>query len=238
MPGKKPDFIKSFSDFYVTLASNSPQRQQILSELGVRYHVVIPKYKETTEKTADNTVCENAKHKLSEASFDCPNDVIISADTVLVFNEFIMGKPHSPTKARQYLSLISGNKIKAFSAVAVGSLIMKKAIVILEFAEVKMRRLTKDLINWYIDLKEPLNCAGALCISRFGEILVEKIDGEYSCVAGLPKRALLLALSDLDVGDVDFKVDEKVKRTFLTKYILSRQSFKFPKKRNALRYDL
>ena len=68
------------------------------------------------------------------------------------------------------------------------------------------------MIEWYISTQEPLTRAGAFGISRIGEIFVDALEGEYSCVAGLPKRATLLALSDPALGESRLGIPEHVRQ--------------------------
>lgn len=228
MSGSKPNPIKYLNELNIVLASSSPQRHQILNELGVRHEGVISNCEEIVGLTPEDTVCENAKRKVLNVILSCPDRVVLAADTVLYADGRILDKPYSPQKVFQYLSIINGKKIKAFSAVAACLSSSNRGIVVLEWAGIKLRKLSKKTIEWYINSEEPLDCAGSLCISRYGEILVERIEGEYSCVAGLPKSALLLALSDPVLGESGLIVRDSEKKFLNSEYVSLRRYFNIP----------
>lgn len=179
----------------VILASSSPQRADILRELGIEFDAVSMDVDEVVLSTPEETVRTNARLKALAAHSRFPAEAVIAADTVISHDGRVLGKPRDAIEAEAILASLSGHEVKAFSAVAVVNAATLAGCVATECAVAHMRHLTGDEISWYIETREPLSRAGALGISRYGEIFIERIDGTYSCFAGLPKRALLAAIS-------------------------------------------
>jgi len=119
----------------------------------------------------------------------------MAADTVLEVQGRLLGKPADEAAAVQYLQMLSGGTATAYSAVAVTMVGAAEGCLAAETAEVHFKPLSQEIIQWYVSTGEPMGRAGAFGISRLGEVLTESIDGCHSCVAGLPKTALLLALA-------------------------------------------
>lgn len=186
--------------FYVVLASASPQRRQILAELGIVFRLVNPEITEVTLPDASQTVSANAKLKVLGAAASCrEEEVILGADTVLCVRGKVRGKPRSPDEATANLMDLSGGSAIAWSGVAVYLPEKKRGIVLVERAEISFNRFTPEAAKWYVDSGEPLTRSGALGVSLLGEVFVSAIRGAHSCVTGLPKRSTLLACSDSDV---------------------------------------
>lgn len=178
----------------VILASSSPQRTDIMRELGIDFRAISMDVDEVVLISPEETVRTNARLKALAAHDKFPDENVIAADTVVSYAGRVLGKPKDAAEAREVLSTMSGCSVKAFSAVAVVNASTRCGCVVTEFSVASLKQLTQDDISWYIGTGEPLTSAGALGISRYGEIFIDKIDGAYSCFAGLPKRALLTAL--------------------------------------------
>lgn len=180
----------------IYLASESPQRCAILHELGIAFTQLPMNVDEVTFDTPEETVSANAEMKVKAAlSKINDGDIVIAADTVLFAGGHILGKPHSREKGREYLCLLSGNTVHAYSGVSVGRKGETEGVTGIETAKAQLRCLTSDEMDWYLETKEPFFRAGALGISRYGEIFVESVQGSHSCFAGLPKRMLLSLLT-------------------------------------------
>ena len=179
----------------VILASGSPQRKAILEELGIRYSAVAMDVEEAVLDSPAETVMENAKRKLLAAlAFAAKGQAVIAADTVVWADGHVLGKPVTPQKAEEYLSILSGREIQAYSGLAVALNGGACGWCCSECATVCMRKLSDDEIKWYISTGEPLTRAGAIGISHYGEAFTTGIKGSYSCIAGLPKDGLLAIL--------------------------------------------
>jgi septum formation protein len=180
----------------VCLASGSPQRRAILEELGIAYQLLAVDVDEIVAATPRETVEENAARKLFEGLRIADRGaVVIAADTVLEAQGQVLGKPADEATAVRYLQILSGGSATAYSAVAVAVTDAAEGCLATETAEVHFRILPPEVIRWYVSTGEPMGRAGAFGISRLGEVLTESIDGCYSCIAGLPKTALISALA-------------------------------------------
>jgi septum formation protein len=121
--------------------------------------------------------------------------VVVAADTVLEARGRLLGKPADETMAMQYLQMLSGSTAVAYSTVAVAVVGAGEGCLATETAEVHFKTLSPEVIRWYLATGEPMGRAGAFGIGQLGEVLTESVDGCYSCVSGLPKTALVLALA-------------------------------------------
>lgn len=179
----------------IVLASASPRRSELLKQIGVIFKVVPSNVEEdigqnlSPEELVQGLAYEKA---LDVAEKLKGNSLVIGADTVVV-KDGILGKPQTEEEARSMLKALQGQWHDVITGVAVidsSSLKSKKAY---EKTRVKMKGLTDDVINAYINTYEPMDKAGSYGIQGIGAILVEKIEGCYFNVVGLP----LAKLSDL-----------------------------------------
>ena len=179
----------------VILASGSPQRKAILEELGISYTAVAMDVEEVMLESPLETVMENARRKMSAAmGVASEGQAVIAADTVVWAEGRLLGKPGTSEKAIEYLKLLSGNDIRAYSGLSIAVRGGESCWCCGEFATFSIRRLNDSEIEWYVGTGEPLCRAGAIGISHYGEAFVEKVVGSYSCIAGLPKDGLLTLL--------------------------------------------
>lgn len=182
----------------IYLASGSPRRKAILEELGIPYQVRAVEVEEVVAPTPRDTVEKNATRKLLAGLRAVEGGaVVIAADTVLEARGQILGKPANEATAMQYLQMLSGGSATAYSAVGVAAAGAAEGCLATETAEVHFKILSPEVIRWYLSTGEPMGRAGAFGIGQVGEVLTESVDGSYSCVSGLPKTALLLALASV-----------------------------------------
>lgn len=215
------------NDFRVSLASSSPQRHQVLNELGIPFRYVDPGITEVTLPSAEETVVANAKLKVLGAAKSCAEgNAILGADTVLCVNGKVHGKPASTEEAIRYLMELSGGNAVAWSGVATFSSDTRRGVVLVERAEIKFRAFSPEVVKWYLGTGEPLTRAGALGVSLLGEVFVESILGAHSCVVGLPKRSTLLACSDtIALGSRRMELSEDVCSMLRWQWIVSTRYF-------------
>lgn len=192
-------FMKRF-----VLASASPRRTEILKEAGVN-HVVMPSNADesiTESLTPEKYVMQLALLKGAEvASRAKKDDIVVSADTIVVFNGEIMGKPKDYEDALRMLTALSGNWHSVLTGYSVIRCEDGEASVRYEETRVKFRSFDEDEAKRYIRSGESMDKAGAYGIQGKGRLLVEKIDGDYFNVVGLPICALGKMLKD------DFKIN-------------------------------
>ena len=185
----------------ICLASSSIRRQQILEEMGLDFVVSYPlKFKEELcGSDPEALVCHNALGKAKEVAEKYKDSIIIGCDTVVTYNNEILGKPLTPDNAHVMLMKLSGNCHSVFSGLAVIDTQRNKELVGQDKTEVKFRSLSEKEINDYVASGEPLDKAGAYGIQECGGAFVESIKGSFSNVVGLPKELLTRFLTELEI---------------------------------------
>lgn len=183
----------------VILASSSPRRLQLLQQIGIEAEVHPAAFDElSTGKMADEVVLANAVGKCQAVCAACGDKVpVIAADTVVVLDGQILGKPKDAADAVRMLTELSGRTHKVLTGVAV-SFDGRQLAEVCE-TEVIFRTLTAAEIADYVATGEPLDKAGAYGIQGRGAVFVEKINGCYNNVVGLPLTRLHLMLAKLGV---------------------------------------
>lgn len=185
------------TDTKIILASGSPRRAEILRNIGLDFEVRPTGADETIDPELSPTqmVCELAFRKAEEAvlhlSASEEDALIIAADTVVVYNGQILGKPADEQDAYRMLKCLSGT----VHAVYTGFTLAKNGFYFTEHAstEVEFLPIKDDLIYRYIQTGEPFDKAGAYGIQGKGSALIRAIHGDYFNVMGLPVSALVLA---------------------------------------------
>lgn len=172
------------------LASASPRRRALMSELGWEFEVVPSKYKEIRldGETADNMALRFALGKAKSVAECYNNAVVVAADTIVVIDSDILGKPKDSKQVCEMLAKLQGRTHKVLTAVAVIS--EGAEVTSVETTKVTFRSLSTEQINAYVATGESLDKAGGYAIQGHGMLLVEKIDGSYSNVVGLPVACL------------------------------------------------
>jgi septum formation protein len=175
----------------VTLASASPQRRAILTQLGVEFEVVVPEVEEIVGEDPRATVVENALRKARAVS----GEFVLAADTEVVLDGTVFGKAESEEQAEAFLRRLSGRTHEVW-----GGLALRRAgdeITAAAVTEVQFRELSDAEIAWYLGTGEWCDRAGAYAIQGTGAALVESIRGDFWNVVGLPLAELLKLAPEL-----------------------------------------
>lgn len=177
----------SMADPTLILASSSPRRSALLGGFGVSFSIVFPDVDESVREL--EAPAEYVRRVAQEKAIAVPGagSVVLAADTAVVVDDRILGKPRDPESALAMLSLISGRQHSVFSGVAValdGS-IMESIVV---RTEVTMAEISAEDARWYVESREPLDKAGAYAIQGIGGVFVTGIQGSVSNVTGLPLK--------------------------------------------------
>jgi len=183
----------------VVLASASPRRRQLLDLVGIPHEVRPANIDETMRsREAPRRHAERlAREKASAIAARDPDLITIGADTVVVVNRKVLGKPKDVADATRMLSMLSGREHTVITAVAVSR--GKKLRSAVEEVRVRFRRLRDDEIEAYVATGEPMDKAGAYGIQGYGATIVERIEGDYFAVMGLPLVRLVGLLRDVGV---------------------------------------
>jgi septum formation protein len=189
----------AMSQLRVVLASQSPRRRQLLDLIGIAHEVrpanidETPRPREAPRRHAERL----AREKASTIATRDPDLITIGADTVVVVNRKVLGKPVDAAEAAWMLEMLSGREHTVITAVAVAR--GRKIRSSIEEVKVKFRRLRQDEIEAYVATGEPMDKAGAYGIQGFGATIVEHIDGDYFAVMGLSLVRLVGLLRDVGV---------------------------------------
>jgi len=184
----------------VVLASASPRRLELLQQVGIASRVCPAVFDEEAGKAGDahNVVLHNALGKCRAVTAAEGDAVpVVAADTVVVIDEAVLGKPLNKENAVEMLFRLSGRSHQVMTGVAVRYRGQEKAAVCI--TKVYFRQLTAAEITAYVNTGEPLDKAGAYGIQGKGALLVEKIEGCYNNVVGLPLTMLYSMLVELGV---------------------------------------
>lgn len=179
--------IKQKTPIY--LASKSPRRKNLLKQIGINFKSFNV---DLDEKIIDGehpikTVKRLAEEKLNIAVEKIDEGIVITADTIVVLNKHIIGKPKNKKDASKILTMLSGKTHYVYTGFAIKNISTNKMIVDYEKTAVTFRELKKDEIENYIKSKSPMDKAGAYGIQDdYGAVFVEKINGCYYNVMGLP----------------------------------------------------
>ncbi len=170
----------------IYLASKSPRRHELLKQIGIDFDVIDIDIDESWDGKEDpkDYTCRIAKEKARAGKNKMNDDIpVLASDTAVVLNGEILGKAETQTDARLMLEKLSGKTHDVLSSVV---LITYKEQSLLSISKVTFRQLTTNDIKNYCKSDEPLGKAGGYAIQGKGAIFIERLEGSYSGVMGLP----------------------------------------------------
>ena len=176
----------------IVLASGSPRRQEMLGNLGIPFETMPSDVEEVVELLEGdfNDYAEKLAFKKAAAVSELrPDAIIIAADTIVVFEGKVYPKPGSKEQAESFLSAFSNNTHSVFTGVSI--LGNGLSTVFSVETKVSFKKLDEQLIRAYVDSGDPMDKAGGYGIQTGGALLVEKIEGDYLNVVGLPLSKLV-----------------------------------------------
>ena len=200
----------------IILASQSPRRKELLEQIGLEFEICPAKGEEIiTKSVPEEVVMELSKQKAEEVAamvssytqehkdITTPSDIlVIGADTVVAYDGKILGKPVDEADAKRMLSMLSGNTHSVFTGVTL--VFIDKSgrageLVFFEKTDVKMHAMSELEIERYIATGEPMDKAGSYGIQGKCAIYIEKIDGDYNNVVGLPITRIYQELKKIGI---------------------------------------
>jgi septum formation protein len=171
----------------LTLASSSPRRRQLLEMLGIPIQVVAPNIPEV--RRVVETPVDYVERLAREKAMSVPGGFVLGADTTVVIRDEILEKPVDAADALRMLRKLQGRTHQVVTSVAlVADETVHQAT---DVTNVAFRRMTDDFLYAYVATGEPMDKAGAYGIQGFGAALVERIEGDFFSVMGLPLRLVL-----------------------------------------------
>ena len=180
------------NNYKIILASKSPRRAEILSMIGVNFKVVPSKIKEEIKpRIGQNEIAINiSKTKAETISHEYPKDIIIGADTIVVLNEEIFGKPKDKNESKKMLKALSGNSHKVITGVTIKNENLGILKTFSEVTEVFVQKIPTKQIEFYVNNYNTLDKAGSYGIQEWFSVWIKRINGCYYNVMGLPVSKL------------------------------------------------
>ena len=183
------------------LASTSSTRKRLLTEAGLVFDIDSSSYEEdmSLPLPPKELAMYLSRGKAESVAKNYKHEIVIGADTFVVYDNKIFGKPHTPERARETLKTLSGQQHSIITGFTIIDTENDKTISRAVESKVFFRNLTDEEIDEYIASGEPLKRAGAYSILENGGKFIEKIEGSKSNIAGLPMEELQKALEEFDV---------------------------------------
>lgn len=171
---------------HLILASQSPRRQELLKLVGLTYTIAVSDVQETVPAgiTPEALVEHLALEKARAVQPRYPEDCIIGADTIVLIDGVIIGKPRDDADAIRILNALQGRVHWVYTGVAV--LTPQREDVRHEITKVTFAPMTREEINWYVSTGEPRDKAGAYGVQGLGAVFVTRVEGNYFNVVGMP----------------------------------------------------
>lgn len=183
------------------LASASTRREKILKKLNMQFTVVPSKVDESVYEhlSPEKMVKELSALKAKEVSKLVEDTLIIAADTIIIKDEKVLGKPESEEDAIEMLKELRGDSHTVITGIAVFSTFNNKEITDIDSTEVYLANMSDNEVEKYVSTGEPMGKAGSYAIQGLGSVFVEKIKGSYFTVMGLPVHKLARILNQFSI---------------------------------------
>ena len=188
------------NNYKIILASQSPRRAEILRMIGVSFKVESSNvHEDINQKIKQNEIAINlSKAKAKKIAHKYPDKIIIGADTVVVFNKKIFGKPNDKNESKKMLKALSGNCHEVITGVTIMN---EKSGIVKTFSEttkVFVQKIPTKQIEFYVNNYNTLDKAGSYGIQEWFSVWIEKINGCYYNVMGLPVHKLYRHLVEIE----------------------------------------
>lgn len=186
------------------LASSSPRRHELLSSINLKFLVVPSSIRERNinGESPEDQVCRLAQEKALDIANRFPEKWVLGADTIVVIDDQILGKPKDPSDAERMLGMLSSRDHTVYTGYALLNLRMpdRKRVRWVR-SEVYIREMSQTEISGYVRTGEPMDKAGAYAIQGIGAGIVERVSGSYTNVVGLPLCEVTRDLKELGIFD-------------------------------------
>lgn len=183
------------------LASNSPRRKKILTDLGLDFEVIPSNYDE--KLSTDTFSYEIIEDLATQKALDVvrrvgKDELVIGADTVVILHNKILGKPHSKEEAFNMLRELSGNTHSVVTAICGINTKTNRAALLSTTSYVRFKELTDEMIHYYIDNFNPLDKAGSYGIQELPPNFLDKYEGSFENIIGLSPESVTAVLEQLE----------------------------------------
>ena len=173
------------------LASNSPRRKKILTDLKLNFEVIPSNFDEKLEEDLATKKCLDVVNRVDKDS------LVLAADTVVVLHNKILGKPHSREEAYKMLEALSGQTHSVVTASCGINTRTNRAALLSTTSYVRFNKLTEDMIHNYVDTYNPLDKAGSYGIQELPPNFIDKFEGSFENIVGLAPEAVTAILQQL-----------------------------------------
>jgi septum formation protein len=192
-------------DDELILASASPRRAELLKQAGIPFRRIVSGVDEDLHDPADpeKHVQELSRRKAKDVAGRLSSGIVLGADTIVVLDEHILGKPADEKEAAEMLAMLSGRTHQVYTGLTLIDAARRTSVDHVEITAVTFRELSDEEIAEYVATGEPMDKAGAYGIQGRGALLVSGIKGCYFNVVGLPLAGLMEAMR---------RLEEKIKR--------------------------
>lgn len=184
----------------IILASNSPRRKQILTDLGLNFRVIPSNYEEKLETDIfsydliEDLATQKACDVVRRVGCD---EIVLGADTVVVLHNKILGKPKDKEDAFKMLRELSGQTHMVVTSLCGINTKTNRAVLLSTTSYVRFKELSDDLIKFYIDEFNPLDKAGSYGIQELPEGILDKYEGSFENIVGLDSEAVMAVLEKI-----------------------------------------
>ena len=186
------------NEFALILASASPRRQELLRLAGISVEV-IPSHADERFRSGEKPerhVIRLAREKAHEVAGRNPNRCVLGADTVVVVDGKVLGKPEDPKEAEEMLRFLSDREHRVITGYCLLNSTLENRKEGFVTTRVRFKPLSSEEIRWYIATEEPFDKAGAYAIQGRGAFMIREIFGSYTNVVGLPLCEVIEALKE------------------------------------------
>ena len=188
----------------IILASKSPRRIDILKKINLDFKVIPSNIIEDFDKTNPSTLVQTcAFEKAKKISGENLNNFVIGADTVVLLDKKIMGKPRNINESREMLGMLSGKTHKVFTGVSIQNINKNINELFYSITEVELYSISDTVIDYYIKNYKPSDKAGSYGIQDWFSSQIKKINGCYYNVMGLPISKVFKCLYDLSMNNIN-----------------------------------
>jgi septum formation protein len=185
----------------IYLASRSPRRRELLLQMGVDFSVINP---DIDESVLENELPLDYVSRIARLKAEAGRKLLLSADrkpvlaadTAVVIDKTILGKPQNDLQAASMLKMLSGKTHQVMTAIALTR--SDQLLTAVSVNDVRFAELNEKEIHWYINTKEGVDKAGGYAVQGLAALFIERIEGSYSGIMGLPIRETGQLLSKMD----------------------------------------
>lgn len=190
----------------IILASTSPRRHGLAQQMGLEFEIVPSSYEEdmSLNLNSEELAMALAYGKAKDVAQKYSDGIVLGVDTFISFNNQKIGKPKTEEEAKKLLRNFSGKEVQVYSGVALIDCETKQEIKDFEVSQVKFKELSDEEIDRYVKTGEPMDKAGAFAIQGLGSIFIEKVNGCYANIVGLPIANVYKNLKKLGVDIFEY----------------------------------